>query len=145
MISLQTRVGSMAEDRYQVQRRQSHMELQRRKSMKSLRRGNSNQNIIEAQTFDINEDSKDMLTDQKAGGQEKLKGLSLLQSRITGLMMKRIICTKRRWVLFLLIVSHCIVILVFAQLLYFTFKKGNLSTKSNDHVSGAHSNVTSIV
>ena len=145
MISLQTRVGSMAEDRYQVQRRQSHMELQRRKSMKSLRRGNSNQNIIEAQTFDINEDSKDMLTDQKAGGQEKLKGLSLLQSRITGLMMKRIICTKRRWVLFLLIVSHCIVILVFAQLLYFTFKKGNLSTKLNDLVSGAHSNVTSIV
>ena len=145
MISLQTRVGSMAEDRYQVQRRQSHMELQRRKSMKSLRRGNSNQNVIEAQTFDINEDSKDMLTDQKAGGQEKLKGLSLLQSRITGLMMKRIICTKRRWVLFLLIVSHCIVILVIVNLLYFTFKKGNLSTKLNDLVSGAHSNVTSIV
>ena len=135
----------MAEDRYQVQRRQSHMELQRRKSMKSLRRGNSNQNVIEAQTFDINEDSKDMLTDQKAGGQEKLKGLSLLQSRITGLMMKRIICTKRRWVLFLLIVSHCIVILVIVNLLYFTFKKGNLSTKLNDLVSGAHSNVTSIV
>ena len=145
MISLQTRVGSMAEDRYQVQRRQSHMELQRRKSMKELRRGNSHQNAIEAQTFDINETSKDMLTDQKAGGQEKLKGLSLLQSRITGLMVKRIICTKRRWVLFLLIVSHCIVILVFSQLLYFTFKKGNLSTKLNYHVTGAHSNVTSIV
>ena len=135
----------MAEDRYQVQRRQSHMELQRRKSMKELRRGNSHQNAIEAQTFDINETSKDMLTDQKAGGQEKLKGLSLLQSRTTGLMMKRIICTKRRWVLFLLIVSLCIVILVLARLSYFSFEKGNLSTKSNDLFSGAHSNVTSIV
>ena len=110
MMFLQIRVGSMAEDRYQVQRRQSHMELQRRKSMKELRRGNSHQNAIEAQTFDINGDSKDMLTDQKAGGQEKLKGLSLLQSRITGLMMKRIICTKRRWVLFLLIVSRCYIV-----------------------------------
>ena len=100
----------MAEQRYQLQRQQSQKELQRRKSMKQLRRGNSKQDTVEAQNFEINGDSKDVFSDHKAGGQEKLKGISLFQSRILGLLMKRIICTKRRWILFLLIVSHILVL-----------------------------------
>ena len=107
-ILLHFRVGSEAEKRYQFQRQQSQRELQRRKSMKELRRGNSNPGAIEAQVFDINGDSKNMISDSKAGDQEKLKGFSLLQSRIFGLMIKRIICTKRRWVLFTLIVSSIV-------------------------------------
>ena len=100
----------MAEQRYQLQRKQSQIEFQRRKSMKQLRRGNSKQDAVEAQNFEINGDSKDVFSDHKAGGQEKLKGISLFQSRILGLLMKRIICTKRRWILFLLIVSHILVL-----------------------------------
>ena len=36
---------------------------------------------------------------------QKLKGHRLFRSRIQGLLTKRIICTWRRWALFLLIVS----------------------------------------
>ena len=100
----------MAEQRYQLQRKQSQIDLQRRKSMKQLRRGNSQQDAVEAQNFEINGDSKDVFSDHKAGEQEKLKGISLFQSRILGLLMKRIICTKRRWILFLLIVSRILVL-----------------------------------
>ena len=100
----------MAEQRYQLQRKQSQIEFQRRKSMKQLRRGNSKQDAVEAHNLELNGDSKDVFSDHKAGGQEKLKGISLFQSRILGLLMKRIICTKRRWILFLLIVSHILVL-----------------------------------
>ena len=112
----------MAEQRYQFQRQQSQAELKRRKSMKQLRRGNSgNTDAVEAQNFEINGDSKDILSSHKAGGQEKLKGVSLFQSRILGLIMKRIICTWRRWVLFLLIVSIILALILF----YIHYQKKN--------------------
>ena len=103
----------MAEQRYQFQRQQSQLEIKRRKSMKQLRRGNSGTDVVEAQNFEVNGDSNDVLSDHKAGGQEKLKGISLFQSRIQGLIMKRIICTWRRWILFLLIVSLILVLILF--------------------------------
>ena len=91
----------MAEERYHIQRKQSQIELQRRKSMKELKKGNS-MTEMDTPPMEVNGD-----TTKRDDGDEivKLKGFALFKSRLFGLIMKRIICTWRRWVLFLLIVS----------------------------------------
>jgi hypothetical protein len=72
--------------------------------MKQLGRGNSKE--VETQKFDeINGTSTNHPVDSQSDGAEKLKGFQLFKSRILGLLWKRIICTWRRWILFLLIVS----------------------------------------
>ena len=74
--------------------------------MKQLRRENSKGVEKETQKFDeINGASTNHPIGSQSDGGEKLKGFQLFKSRIVGLLMKRIICTWRRWVLFLLIVS----------------------------------------
>ena len=62
---------------------------------------------METQMFDeINGPSTNNPIDSQSDGTEKLKGFQLFKSRILGLLMKRIICTWRRCILFLLIVSY---------------------------------------
>ena len=72
--------------------------------MKQLQRGNSKGVETETQKFDeINGNSSQIAS--QSDGAAKLKGFQLFKSRILGLLVKRIICTWRRWILFLLIVS----------------------------------------
>ena len=95
----------MAEERYSLHRQQSRIELQRQKSGKEL--GDPRNLGIEAKTFKIkNGGSVDHHEERVDEDTKKLKGLQLFQSRVLGLFMKRMICTYRRWILFLLIVSR---------------------------------------
>ena len=74
--------------------------------MKQLQRGNSKGVETETQKFDeINGNSTNNPIVSQSDGDAKLKGFQLFKSRILGLLVKRIICTWRRWILFLLIVS----------------------------------------
>ena len=72
--------------------------------MERQSRRNSDPNSIEAQPSYTDEASLNTFSDHNAEGQEKLKGLSLLRSRIIGLLTKKVIYTLRKWPLFLLIV-----------------------------------------
>ena len=100
------RVGYLAEERYSLHRQQSRIELQRQKSIKELGKGSSDMGI-EAKTFKIkNGGSVDHHEERMDEDTKTLKGLQLFQSRVLGLLIKRMICTYRRWILFLLIVSR---------------------------------------
>ena len=94
----------MAEERYQFQKQQNRIEFQRIKSIERQSRRNSNLNSIEAQHSYTDEASLNTSIDPNAGGQEKLKGCSLIRSQIIGLLTKNFIYTSRKWPLFLLIV-----------------------------------------
>ena len=72
---------------------------------------NSDPNSIEAQPSYTDEASLNTISDHNVGGQEKLKGLSLLRSRIIGLLTKKVIYTLRKWPLFLLLVRTLFFIL----------------------------------
>ena len=101
----------MAEERYQFQRQQSQIECQRKKSIERPSRRDSGHNSIEAQNSYADEASLNKFSDYKARGQEKLKGLPLLRSRIIGLLIKRVIYTSRRWSLFLIVVCTSVLFL----------------------------------
>ena len=119
LANLLTRVGYLAEERYSLHRQQSRIELQRQKSTKELGNGSSDLGI-EAKTFEIkNGGSLDHHEEHMDEDTKKLKGLQLFQSRVLGLLMKRMICTYRRWILFLLIVSIHFLITFFDNLCEF--------------------------
>ena len=129
----------MAEERYQLKRQQSQIEFQRIKSIERQSRRNSDPTSIEAQPSYTDGASLNTFSDHKAGGHEKLKGLSLLRSRIIGLLTKKVIYTLRKWPLFLLIV----------RTLYLIFNQHNFLGNSKNvsfitilnFVSGTDSNV----
>ena len=60
---------------------------------------------MENNTFEENGENMNNHDAHQGNGIRRLKGFQLFRSRILGLLTKRIICTQRRWILFLLIVS----------------------------------------
>ena len=113
LANLLTRVGYLAEERHSLHRQKSRIEMQRQKSIKELGKDGSDLGT-EAKTFKIkNGGSVDHHEEDVDEDTKKLKGLQLFQSRVLGLLMKRMICTYRRWILFFLIVSrHFLIIFI---------------------------------
>ena len=105
LLKLPTRVGYLAEERYSLHRQQSRVELHRQKSNKESRKSSSELEIqaktSKSKNGSVAHDEEHLDDDTK-----KLQGLQLFQIRALGLLAKRMICTYRRWILFLLIVSR---------------------------------------
>ena len=105
LLNFPTRVGYLAEERYSLHRQQSRVELQRQKSTKESRKSSSEleiqAKISKTKNGSVVHDEEHLDEDTK-----KLQGLQLFQSQVLGLLVKRMICTYRRWILFLLIVSR---------------------------------------
>ena len=111
LLKLPTRVGYLAEERYSLHRQQSRVELQRQKSNKESRKSRSELEIQAKPSKTKNgsvSDEELMKHDEEHLDEDtkKLQGLQLFQIRALGLLAKRMICTYRRWILFLLIVSR---------------------------------------
>ena len=86
-----------------MHRQQSRVELQRQKSNKESRKSSSELQI-QAKTSKIKNGSVAHDEEHLDEDTKKLQGSQLFQSRALGLLVKRMICTYRRWILFLLIV-----------------------------------------
>ena len=101
-----------------MHRQQSRVELQRQKSTKESRKSSSELEIkaktSKTKNGSVAHDEEHIDEDTK-----KLQGLQLFQSHVLGLLVKRMICTYRRWILFLLIVSIHFLITFFDNLCEF--------------------------
>ena len=118
LLQLPTRVGCLAEERYSLHRQQSRVELQRQKSNKESRKSRSELEI-QAKPSKTKNGSVAHDEDHLDEDTKKLQGLQLFQIRALGLLAKRMICTYRRWILFLLIVSIHFLITFFDNLCEF--------------------------